>query len=420
MATKLANNGKCAALDQAVISLANFSASIILARLVSPTKLGAYVTGFLAIYFIRAVQNGLVIQPLNAIGAVKSDEDFKGYFSAVFVQQLILAVLSAAGALIIGWFLTVRGNDVLGPTVFVLWFPFLTWQIQEYFRRTFYTRGKVNKALLISLAGNVLRIGLMIILAQFSEISGLTGLIAIGWGSLLASLLGLWLSRYYFTRPRQNTLSLWNENWRFGRWILGASLADWVVVNLYPIMMAGLISFAATGVYQALQNLVAPIHVLLRAVDTFITPIMAKTFDQHGLGKFKKNLKRIYLVAGVPVLGLLVLVLVFTPQLLNLLKEDTYLPFADGIYVMALYYFFLFLNRPLQMAFRAIRLGRQIFLANVLAMASMFSIGLWMINRWGIYGAIGGLALNAIIISIVLLISWVRFLRLTEHGQRVN
>lgn len=412
--TKLANNGKFAALDQAVISLSNFTASILLARWVSPTELGAYVTGFLAIYFVRAVQNGLVIQPLNALGAVKSDEAFKGYFTTVLIHQVILSAMSAAGAALLGWILTVRGNNILGPTIFVLWLAFFTWQLQEYFRRAFYTRGDVHKALWVSLAANLLRLGLMIFLAQVREVSGLTGLWAIGWGSALAALVGLWFARGYFTRQFDAPWALWMENWRFGRWILGASLADWVVVDLYPILMAGLISFAAAGVYQTLQNLVAPIHVLLRAMDTFVTPIMAKSYDQQGLGKFKQNLRNVYLAAGAPVIGLLVLVMIFTPQLLNLLKGDTYLPYADGIYIMALYYFFLYANRPLQMAFRAIRKGRQVFLANLLAMASMFTVGLWMIKRWGLYGAIGGQALNAIIISLVLLIAWMRFVRRTK------
>lgn len=409
LTTKFANDGKFAALDQAVISLSNFGVSILLARLVSPTELGAYVTGFLAIYFVRAVQNGLVIQPLNALGAVKSDPDFKGYFSAVFIHQLILAGLAAAGAALLGWILTLRGNDVLGPTIFALWLAFFTWQIQEFFRRAFYTRREINKALWISLAANISRFGLMILLAQVRDISGLTGLWAIGWGSLFASLLGLWFVRGYFTRHFDPPWDLWLRNWRFGRWILGASLADWVVVDLYPILMAGLISFAATGVYQTLQNLVAPIHVLLRAMDTFVTPIMAKAFDQQGLGKFKRNLRKIYLFAGLPVIGLLILVLIFTPQLLRYLKGDTYLPYADGIYVMALYYFFLYVNRPLQMAFRAIQKGQQVFLANIIAMVSMFTIGLWMIHRWGLYGAIGGQALNAIILSLVLWVAWKRF-----------
>ncbi len=410
LSARMANNGKFAAIDQGVISISNFAASILLARLVSPTELGVYVIGFLAIYFIRAIQNGIIVQPLNTFGAVKTSESFKSYFATVSIFQILLSVLSALGAAVLGWILTFLGNDILGPTIFVLWFCFLTWQLQEFLRRVFYTRGKVLKAVWISLCANIIRLGLIVVLSEGGEISGLTGLNAIGWGSLIATLLGAWLARDYFTSQPKHLKETWRENWGFGRWILGASMVDWVVVDLYPIIMAGFVSFTATGVYQALQNLVAPIHVLLRAIDTFATPILAKTYDQFGIPKFKKNLKLIYLISAVPVMGLLLLVLFFTPQLLYLLKGDTYLPYADGIYIMAICYFFLFINRPLQLAFRAIRQGKQIFLANILAMVSMFTVGIWLLNRWGIYGAIGGQALNAFIISLVLFIGWIKFI----------
>jgi len=263
--TKLANNGKYAAIDQGVISLSNFGASILLAALVTPTELGTYVLGFLALYFIRAIQNGIIIQPLNTYGAGKNQDAYSAYFSAAAVHQVILSTLSAAGAALLGWILTRLGNDTLGPTIFILWFSVFTWQLQEFFRRGFYTRGEVHRAVWISVTSNVVRLGMIVLISRKGQISGLTGLNAIGWGAFFATLVGVWLSRHNFSKQLLNPLATWRENWRFGRWILGASLADWVVVDLYPILMAGMISFAATGVYQTLQNLVAPIHVLLRA-----------------------------------------------------------------------------------------------------------------------------------------------------------
>jgi O-antigen/teichoic acid export membrane protein len=182
--------------------------------------------------------------------------------------------------------------------------------------------------------------------------------------------------------------------------------------------MAGMVSFAAAGAYQSLQNLVAPIHVLLRAMDTFATPIAAKAYHQSGLPRLSGILKKIYLFSGIPVIGLLILVLIFAPDLLYLLKGDTYLPYADGIYIMAVFYFFLFINRPLQLAFRAINKGKQIFFANILAAVSMFTVGLWLIDRWGLYGAIGGQALNAFIISLVLWIAWRKNVQLVEGRQK--
>lgn len=406
---RLANNGKYAALDQAVISIANFAASILLAAWVSPTELGVYTLGFLAIYFVRSVQNGVTVQPLNTYGAVQSDQAFKPFFTVLAIQQGFLSILTGMAAALLGWILIKTGNDTLGPAVLVLWFAFPAWQLQEFLRRAFYTRGLVQNALWISLSTNLVRLGFLVLMARLGPISGLTGLNAIAWGSMVGTLLGLWLGRGFFTQNWGAPLSVWRENFRFGRWILGASLADWVVVDLYPILMAGMISFAAAGVYQTLQNLVAPIHVLLRAVDTFATPLLAKTFDQFGWGKFKKRLALIYLLTGLPVLLFLTLVLFFTPKLLFLLKGDTYLPFADGIYLMALYYVFLFINRPMQLAFRALRQGKQIFLANLLAMVSMIALGFWLIRKWGIYGAIGGQGLNAFIICLVLIIAFYQY-----------
>jgi O-antigen/teichoic acid export membrane protein len=405
---RIANNGKFAAVDQAVISAANFSASVLLAALVSPTELGVYAIGFLAIYFVRAIQNGIIIQPLNTYGAAKSDEDFRAYFSVIALQQVILSLITALAAVILGWVLIQTGNDVLGPTIFVLWFSFFTWQIQELLRRVFYTRGEVQKAMWISICVNVIRLGFIIILASLEVINGLTGLHAIGWGSLGGIFLGLWLAKGYISFQFQSLCSICRENWRFGRWILGASLADWMVVDLYPILMAGMISFAATGVYQALNNLVAPIHVLLRAVDTYATPVLAKTYDQAGLAKVNKHLKLIYLLCAIPAVGLLVIVLLFAPQLLTLLRGDTYLPYTDAMTIMVIFYLFLFINRPLQMAFRAVRQGKQIFWANIVAAISMLVGGYWLIDRWGIYGGIGGQALNAFIISVMLLVGWLK------------
>jgi len=407
--TKLANNGKYAAIDQGVISLSNFGASILLAALVTPTELGTYVLGFLALYFIRAIQNGIIIQPLNTYGAGKEQDAYSAYFSAAAVHQVILSTLSAAGAALLGWILTRLGNDTLGPTIFILWFSVFTWQLQEFFRRGFYTRGEVHRAVWISVTSNVVRLGMIVLISRKGQISGLTGLNAIGWGAFFATLVGVWLSRHNFSKQLLNPLATWRENWRFGRWILGASLADWVVVDLYPILMAGMISFAATGVYQTLQNLVAPIHVLLRAIDTFLTPIMAKAFDSSGINKVSRMLRWVFLFAGIPIIGLLILVSIFTPQLLYLLKGETYLPYSNGIYLMGVFYFFLYINRPLQMAFRAVRQGKQVFFANILAMASMLIFGTWFIRHWGLYGAIGGQTLNAIIISLFLLSAWHKF-----------
>ena len=74
-----AREGYLAAVDQGAISIANFAATIILARAITPTDLGVYGVGFTALRLVRSVQEGLTIQPINAYGAGMDAENFRRY-----------------------------------------------------------------------------------------------------------------------------------------------------------------------------------------------------------------------------------------------------------------------------------------------------------------------------------------------------
>ena len=128
LAGESARKGYLAAVDQGVISLTNFLAAIYLARQVNPTEFGVYAVGFLAIHLVRAVQEGLIVQPISALGSAMEAEAFRGYASASGVLQLGLAAGTALAAVLGGWLLTRLGNDTAGPALFSLWFAFLCWQ----------------------------------------------------------------------------------------------------------------------------------------------------------------------------------------------------------------------------------------------------------------------------------------------------
>ena len=403
---KGAQQGYWAAGDQGIISVTNFIAAVYLARAVDPTEFGVYAVGFLMTRFVRAIQDGLVVQPLNALGAVLDRRAFQEYAANTGLIQVLLALFSAFAAAFIGWGLTLLGNDVAGPTVFALWFVLLTWQLQEFIRRAFYTRSEVPKAVFNTTLASAIRLGVLWWWSSRGALNGKAGLDAIGWGAVAAVLLGLWQVRGYWAWRNIRFWETLRKNWEFGGWIMGGSLANWVAAELYPLLAAGLISFAAAGAYRALQNLVAPVHVLLRATDTFFTPRAARVFDQTGYRGLTRTLKIIYLVAGVPIAGVLVAAGLFSEPLLKLLYGDIYLAYSGGLFLMALYYALWYLYWPLQTAFKAVRKTRPIFIANFAAIITMFTLGVWAIRQWGVYGAIAGQALNALVIAVVLWGSW--------------
>ena len=231
----------------------------------------------------------------------------------------------------------------------------------------------------------------------------------------MALLPSLWFTRNYWTRQMASLKGIWQRNWNFGRWLLGSYLANWAAVEFYPILTAGLISFAAAGAYRALQNLVAPIHLLLRAIDTFLTPRAAKLYEQNGPRALTHTLRSIYLAIGLPVLGILIIALVFPEQLLSLIYGDTYLAYSNGVVLMALFYALMFAYWPLQSIFKAAQLSSPIFIANILAIVSMFTVGIWAILNWGVYGTIIGQVVNALVINLVLWGYWI-YLRRQNTG----
>ncbi len=403
---KGAQQGYLAAVDQGLISLANFIATIILARNITPTQLGVYGVGFTTLRLARAVQEGITIQPMNTFGATMDQDAFKRYATATSMIQVALAIVSAAIIALVGWILTQTGNDTAGPAIFSLWTAFLWWQLQEYVRRMLYTRGDVFNAMINTALANGVRLAIMLWWVSQGTLTGIGGLTAIGLGSLAALIPGVWQTRRFWSRHFTSLHDTWNRNWNFGRFMLGASLSNWISVEFYPVLTAGMISFAAAGAYRAIQNLVQPVQLLLRAIDTFLTPRAAKTYHKQGFKSLDKLLRKTYSIFAGPILGMLGLAVIFRVPLLQLLYGETYLPYADGVILMAIFYALWFAYWPLQTAMKAMHASRPIFIANLAAIIAMFTVGIWFINRWGVYGTMAGQALNALIVASIHFLAW--------------
>jgi hypothetical protein len=95
---RAAREGYLAAVDQAIISLSNFLATVLLARNATPTELGVYGVGFIALRLVRSVQEGLVIQPMNVLGPEMAPASFRRYATSTSLIQTGLALAAAAAS----------------------------------------------------------------------------------------------------------------------------------------------------------------------------------------------------------------------------------------------------------------------------------------------------------------------------------
>ncbi len=412
----IARQGYLSGLDQALISLTNFATSIMLARALSPTQFGAYGVGFILLRAARAFQEGLVVQPMTSLTPLLEVEDRRGYLSGSAGVQLGLASAEALVCAGLGWALIQLGNDVAGPTLFALWCPLLLAQPQEFVRRVFYTLDQVSLAVLNTLVSSVVQLVLLAWFLAAGGDSGTVGLYAIGWSSGAALLLGLLQTRQLWIGRGVDLLATWRRNWRFGRWVLGGTAASWIAVEVYPVLTAGLVSFAATGAYRALQNVVAPIHSLLRAMDTYFTPRLADRRQIAGAAGVVHMVRQMFLVTGPPVALVLAGAVAFAEPILRLLYGDTYVAYAPGMRLMAVFYALWYSFWPIQSALKALEKTRPIFFAGMAALIAMATVGVWAILKWGVYGTMAGQALSALILSLVLWATWLRWVQASRRA----
>jgi O-antigen/teichoic acid export membrane protein len=249
-------------------------------------------------------------------------------------------------------------------------------------------------------------LGILVVLANQGRLTGATGISAIAMGSLISFIPGMWQTRSYWRVKNIDLRMTWKRNWGFGKWILGSSTAHWFAVEFYPVLTAGIISFAAAGAYRALQNLVAPIHVLLMATDAFLTPRAAKMYSQKGIPALSRVLRTTYFILGIPIIAMLAIAVIFPELLLELFYGETYLQYSNGIILMVIFYLIIYLYSPAQTALKAVRIGQPIFIANSIAITAMLTFGVWLILQWGVYGTLAGQVVSALIICVILWTAW--------------
>jgi Na+-driven multidrug efflux pump len=73
---------------------------------------------------------------------------------------------------------------------------------------------------------------------------------------------------------------------------------------------------------------------------------------------------------------------------------------------MAVFYALMYAYWPLQTAFKAIHFSRPLFVANGIAIVVMFTLGIWTILQWGVYGTLIGQILNALVVAVILWSAW--------------
>lgn len=373
--------------DQAFISAMTFGTMVALARHLGPAEFGTFSLAYLALLLANSLQTALVTQPHNVLGSPLEGTPYDNFTTSLALGQLVVAagftVLALAGvgaAAAFGW----ESRQLIVALAVAI--P--TWQLQEFARRVLYTERRVAAAFwndVLSYGGQLV---IVLLLIHRGRLTAELALYAIAGTSAVAALAGVWTIRPHLG-GRLEPKAI-RESWAIGKWFSAGTLANWLASQIYPVLTAGILGVYATGVFRALQNLIAPTQILANAFQMMATPQASREYARGGTRAVDVFLGRGSVLLAIPLVLYVVLVGVAARLLITFFYSSAYADAAAAIWPLGLAYLLSYAGRVLGIGLAAGRESRPLFYAQLAAAAATFSVGMLLIRLYGLVGAAFG------------------------------
>lgn len=382
--------GAWALTDQGIISITNFSTSILIARGLGVKNYGIYVLAYSLIQFFSGIQTSLIVQPMNILGTSKSTNEWETYYNSTLVLQIILALLCGL-LFIFGSFFYIPFQELAYLTAFAI----VCNQIQEFIRRTLYLSGNIKLAVLNDAVCYIGQIIMILILFLFDSITLSNAIFVVGFSSLLAVLIAVITKT--ITISLNFNFNVVKENWSVSKWLLGSTLTYWLANQTYPFLTAGLVGVAETGALRAVQNIIGFTHPLLTSIETYFTPIAARKYNNSDIKDFNHFILRIFKYTAIPFYVLLCVLGFFAKPIIKAVYGEAYAAFWPILSITCFLYAILFLNRIISIALNSMRLTQSTFVSNSITAILTLTFGIWLIKLYGVYGSVLSSVINAVL-----------------------
>ena len=381
--------------DQILISGANFVTTVLIARALSPTSFGTFTLVYSALLLANIFQSTLITQAHNVLAANRTGEPYRRYTANTGLSQLVLLAIETTIALLVTLIAAMRGSP---ETRLLMWVApaIIAWQLQEFIRRVLYTECRFAAAFwndMISYGGQTILVG---VLWRTGGLTGTTAMFALSITSAAAVVLGIW--QIHKSLELRLDISVFTENWTFGRWLIGGELVQWFAsLQLYLYLTAYMLGTHATGELRAAQTVFGPTRVFAFYLGSVLPIRFARALEADGPRAVDKLLLR-SCARVLPLLGLYcVLIALFPRFLLQLMFGREYAGTPSVLSLYAVYAFMSYAQTLLVSVLTAKRLTHFIFLGNVYGTVITLAMSYWIISYFKVAGAPIAIGISSLI-----------------------
>lgn len=390
--------GFWAIMDQGFFAVSNFALNVLLARWLTPTDYGAFVTAFAVFLLLSGFHNSLIVEPMFVFGSGRHLTVFPAYLKRVVSYHWILSFVLSSCSLLLGvFFLYGWLIDSPSPSLassffaFAVAIPFILFY--WLMRRTCYSQFKSQVAFGASASYCAVLLGALYFIQQVGWLSIGTALIAM---ALASSVAGCVAFASVIRSSSKSTefigAGIAKEHWDYGKWVIATSFASWIPGNLYYLVLPIVAGLEASGNLRALMLLVMPVTNFNIALASLITPKLVRVRGTSQFSKYVTSSVGVFAMTGI---AYWLLLLLFGDEIMRLLYGDVYARHAGLLVVVGLIPVFSGSLNALTSALRSLERPDLEFRAYLASTAVAVTAGLILVLTFKLEGAAIGFVLTS-------------------------
>ena len=387
--------------DQGLFSASNFLPAIFLARWLSSTEYGAFVTTYAALLLLSVLHNGVLVEPLVVFGSAYDRSAFSRYIRVVLGEHLRLTLAASTIFAATGALFVLAGQQPLGvafvgmavvePIVLLFWL----------LRRACYAQSKPALAALTSAVYFATMLGGLGALYASSLLTVLSAQILMAAAALAGSapvltffLLGSVGHDTVVQRP-----SIRARHWSYGKWSSATGVLQWAQLYGWYLVLPMWGGLGASGSLRALMNLILPIVQVDIALAGLLVPMFVRARREPKRFQLLVAFTAVVFVGQAVIYGLVLAL--FGVSLMQAVYAGAYTADSRLIGALASVPIFIGLCSVFSSALIALERPDRVFQGTSAAAIVSIPLGFWGIATHGLMGAvlaaICGAALQALL-----------------------
>jgi O-antigen/teichoic acid export membrane protein len=408
-----------ASVDQLLLSLVNFTVSIVLIKYASKLEYGYYALVYPIILFSASVQNAIINAPLAVLLSAKNRTVKSQYVKALFYGQLFVifpaAVLFFSVMVLLNYWGYTSNLTLVSATAI---FAAIGILFREFFRGYFYAEEESLRVLKMDTSYVIIILLLMGGFQLFYQINTSIIFALMGFGALLVALAFRMKddANYNFLSIRKS----YKENWRFGKWALVGVLVTHIQNYSYIYILGALIGRTAVAEVSAARLLLAPLIMIEIGWAKVIVPHGAKLREQDQLKRFLRELMIASLLFAIGIVLYICFLSIFSTPIKSYLLTEKYSYSMSYVSLWGTIFVIRLISLNASLGLQVTKNFRIITIVNMFTMLVTLALSYVFILRFGIKGALTALIAGGILLALALCIAlWRQSLKF-ESVQRAK